>query len=97
MSRSAIERRLSDVHERLKRARQELGVLDEQVAALNDDADDTRVRAVVDESPISQREHRQAQRHVDAMARSRAKVLATIAELERSQDELLDRLVVEPS
>ena len=73
MSRSTIERRLSDVHERLKRARQELSVLDEQLAALNDDADDTRVRAVVDESPLSQREHRQAQRHVDAMTRSRGR------------------------
>jgi hypothetical protein len=97
VSRSAIERRLRDVHERLKRARQELGVLDEQLAALNDDVDDTRVRAAVDESLLSQRKHREAQRHADAMARSRTKVLASIAELERSQDELLDRLVVERS
>jgi predicted nuclease with TOPRIM domain len=97
MSRSAIERRLSDVHERLKRARQELAVLGEQLAALNDEVDDTRVRALVGESPMSDREHRQAKRHADAMARSRDKVLATIAELERSQDELLDRLVVENS
>jgi hypothetical protein len=97
MSRSSIERRLRDVHERLKRARQELSVLDEQLAALNEDVDDTKVRAVVDESLLSQREHREAQRHADAMARSRDKVLASIAELERSQDELLDRLVVERS
>jgi hypothetical protein len=97
MSRSAIERRLSDVHERLKRARHELSVLDEQLAALNEDVNDAQVRAVVDESLLSQREHRDAQRHADAMARSRTKVLASITELERSQDELLDRLVVERS
>ena len=97
MSRSTIERRLKDVHERLKRARHELTVVDQQLAALNEDVDDTRVRAVVDESPMSKREHRDAQRHVDAMVRSREKVLASIAELERSQDELLDRLVVERS
>src|SRR4051794_4219910 len=95
MSRSAIERRLKDVHERLTRARNELGVLNEQLAALSEDADDTHVRAVVDDSPMSKRENREAQRHVDAMTRSRGKVLASIAELERSQDELLDRLVVE--
>jgi len=95
MSRSAIERRLRDVHDRLKRAREELVVLDEQMAALVDDADDARVRALVDESPLSKQQHREAQRHADAMTRSRTALLASIADLERTQDELLDRLVVE--
>jgi hypothetical protein len=96
MSRSSVERRLRDVHERLRRAREELAVLDEQAAALAAEADDTRIRALVDGSPLSQHEHREAQRHADAMGRSRAAVLASIADLERAQDELLDRLVVEP-
>jgi hypothetical protein len=96
MSRSSIERRLKDVHKRLARARNELAVLDEQLAALASEADDARVRALVDESPSSRHEHRDAQRHADAMARSRAALVASIADLERTQDELLDRLVVEP-
>jgi hypothetical protein len=93
MSRSLIERRLTAVTDRLKRARAELVIIDEQLAALADAADETRVRALVSETPLADREHDEAQRHADAMARSRAGVLAAISELERAQDELLDRLV----
>ena len=95
MSRSLIERRLTDVTERLKRARRELAVVDEQLAALVDAADDARLRALVSETPLANREHHEAQKHADAMAGSRAALLASIAELEKAQDELLDRLVPE--
>ena len=95
MPRSIIERRLTDVTNRLKAARQELAVLDEQLAVFNETANETRLRALVSETPLADREHTEAQRHADAMARSRSSILATISELERSQDELLDRLVVE--
>jgi flagellar biosynthesis chaperone FliJ len=95
MSRSLIERRLSDVTDRLKRARSELRVVDEQLAALAETADEARVRALVSETPLADKEHHEAQRHVDAMTRSRAALAASIAELERAQDELLDRLVPE--
>src|SRR5688572_22670541 len=81
MSRSLIERRLTEVHERLRRAREELAVLDEQLAALTEAADDTRLRALVSETPLADHEHREAQKHADAMLRSRAAVLAAIAEL----------------
>ena len=95
MSRSLIERRLTEVHERLRRAREELAVLDEQLAALTETAEDARLRALVSETPLADKEHREAQKHADAMLRSRAAVLAAIAELERAQDELLDRLLAE--
>jgi hypothetical protein len=95
MSRSLIERRLVEVNRRLRRAREELAVVDEQLRALADAAEDTRIRALVSETPLAGREHHEAQRHADAMARSRAAVVASIAELERAQDELLDRLVIE--
>jgi hypothetical protein len=94
MSRKVVERRLTEVHRRLTRARQELEVIEEQLAALADAADDARLRALVSETPLSECEHRDAQRHADAMARSRAAVLQSIAELERAQDQLLDKLEV---
>lgn len=96
MSRSLIERRLLEVNERLRRAREELAVLDEQSLVFNEAADDARIRALVSETPLADKEHREAQKHADAMLRSRAAALSTIAELERLQGELLDRLVVEP-
>ena len=47
------------------------------------------------ETPLADHEHREAQRHADAMARQRADVVATIARLEADQDSLLDRLFAE--
>lgn len=95
MSRSVVERRIVEVNRRLKQAREELLVLDQQLAALAEEADDAGTRAVVSDSPLAEREHREAQKHVDAMARSRAGVLAAIAAHERTIDELLQRLVVD--
>lgn len=95
MSRSVLERRLTEVSKRLKRARAELSVMDEQLAALSDSADDARLRALVSETPIANREYHEAQRHADAMERSRLAVVTSITELEKAQDELLDRLVRE--
>ena len=97
MSRSVIERRLFEVAERLRALREELAVADEQLAALADAADDARIRALVSETPLAGREHTEAQRHADAMARHRQDVLGELAALERTQDELLDRLLAEPS
>jgi hypothetical protein len=95
MSRSLVERRLSEVAEQLKVARRDLAVTDEQMAHFDDEAEDARLRALVSETPIAEREHREAQRHADAMRRHRAELAATIAELERTQDELLDRLLAQ--
>jgi len=95
MSRWLVERRLSDVSARLKRQRAELQVIDEQLLFLADAADETRLRSLVSETPLADREHHDAQKHADAMARQRAKVVASITELERAQDELLDKLVAE--
>ena len=95
MSRVLIERKLFDVAQRLKRAREELAVIDEQLAVMADAADDARIRSLVSETPLAQREYADAQRHADAMQRSRRIVAAEVAELEVSQDELLDRLIGE--
>ncbi|HEY6625057.1 MAG: hypothetical protein WB765_20315 [Acidimicrobiales bacterium] len=96
MHRSTVERRLSDAHARLAKARDELAVLDEQLSVVNDIADDTRLRSLVSETPVAAKEHDEASRHATAMLRSRQALLDTISELERRQNELLDRLVIGP-
>jgi hypothetical protein len=95
MSRSLVERRLSEVSDRLRKLREELAVSDEQLAHLAEIADDARLRALVSETPLAGREHHEAQRHADAMSRHRGEVLSAIARLEQTQDELLDRLLAE--
>jgi hypothetical protein len=95
MSRWLVERKLSESADRLRQLRAELGVVDEQLASLTDTADDARLRAMVSETPMADREHREAQKHADAMARHRRELVTSIAELERAQNELLDRLFTE--
>ena len=95
MSRSMVERKLLEVSERLKQLRAELRLTDEQALHFADVADDARLRALVSETPLADRDHHDAQRHADAMNRHRDEVQSTIDQLERRQDELLDRLTAE--
>jgi hypothetical protein len=95
MSKSVLERRLSEVTDRLRALRDELRIAEEQLAALAEEADDARLRALVSETPLAEHEHTEAQKHADAMARHRDVVAADIADLERAQDDLLDRLIAE--
>ncbi|HEV3225488.1 MAG TPA: hypothetical protein VGZ52_01590 [Acidimicrobiales bacterium] len=90
-----VERKLMEVSDRLKQLRAELVITDEQLLQFAETADDARLRALVSETPLADREHHEAQRHADAMSRHRAEVQSTIDQLERRQDELLDRLSAE--
>src|SRR5207248_3619909 len=95
MARWLLERRISEVSERLKELRAELDVVDEQLAFFTDAADEARLRALVSETPLADREHADAQKHAVAMARHRDDMVKSIVELERAQDDLLDRLGAE--
>ncbi|NNE74731.1 MAG: hypothetical protein HKN26_13775 [Acidimicrobiales bacterium] len=92
MSKSLIERRLRDLSAQLKRLRSDLTVADEQLAHFRSEADEARLRSLVSETALADRDSRDASRHAEAMERHRSQVAAEIAELERTQDELLDRL-----
>jgi hypothetical protein len=97
MSQSILQRRLVDVSERLKRLRAELTVTEEQLAFLEDEAEDARLRALIAETPLGDVEARDARRHADALARHRDALARSIVELEREQDALLDRMAGELS
>ena len=87
-----VERRLTQVSTRLRELRDELAMIDEQVAHFDADADDSAIRALVSETPGAVFESNDARKHADAMSRHRQHVVETIRELERKQDELLDKL-----
>jgi transcriptional regulator with XRE-family HTH domain len=97
MSQSILQRRLVDVSERLKRLRAELAVTQEQLAFLEDEAEDARLRALVAETPLGDVEARDARRHADALTHHRDVLARSIVELEREQDALLDRMAGELS
>jgi hypothetical protein len=89
MQRFGVERRLRDVHTRLVRAREELAVLDEQLAVVAEEAEDARLRSLVSETPLAEHEYTEVRRHADAMTRARAALSATVEDLQRRRDELL--------
>jgi hypothetical protein len=80
MHRALLERRIRDVHARLVRAREDLAVLDEQLAVVMESADEARVRSLVAETPLAAHEHSEA---------ARAALATTVTDLEHRQDELL--------
>jgi predicted nucleic acid-binding Zn-ribbon protein len=86
------ERRLTQVATRLRSLRDELAMVNEQLAHLAEDADDLALRALVSETPTASFESNDARKHVDAMRRHRDHIVAEIAELEARQDRLLDQM-----
>lgn len=91
MSRAQIERRLRTVSKQLSAAREDLAVTEEQLMQLADEAEDARLRALVSETPLAEKEHRRASRHADRLRKHRDKLTAKIAALDVEQDDLLDR------
>ncbi|HUS62477.1 MAG TPA: hypothetical protein VMY34_09790 [Acidimicrobiales bacterium] len=82
---------------RLKAARTELEVLDHQLVVFAEDADELRLRAIVSDVPAhDERSAIDAERHAIATRRSRDLLMTEITDLQRTQDELLDQLVVGP-
>ena len=97
MKRSRVERRLIEIGSQLRDLRNDLALADEQLAQLAEEAEDARLRSLVSETPLAEREHREAARHADAMTRHRAEIVADMARLEAQQDDLLDRMLEEGS
>lgn len=92
MFRSSVERQLRQNADKLRRAREELGVVGEQLEALAHEADDARLRSLVSETPLAGAEATTAGRHVSAMKSRRDELVSSIESMEQRQDELLDRL-----
>ena len=91
MARRVIERRLAEVGSRLQRLHSELAVAEEQLAHFEEEADEARVRALVSETAIADKDRRGAERHAASMTRHRDGLREEIQRLETAQDELLDR------
>jgi hypothetical protein len=82
-----------EVSKRLRKAREELAVADEQLGALAEAADEARIRSLVSETPLAARESQDAQRNAEAMTSARDSLAAQVKRLETELDELLDKLL----
>jgi len=87
----SIERQLTATSGKLRRAREELFQVTEQLAALRSDADDAMSDALV-RGGEAKRTAAEAVRHVDRLAQAQQRLQQQITDLGREQDALLDRL-----
>ena len=87
-----VERRLTDISSRLKRAREELAVTEEQLLFWRDEADEARIRSLVSETPLADAQLTEVRKTTNGMANAKADLEFRIIELLRMQDELLDQL-----
>ena len=88
----SVERKLRKTAVRLRRLRDELQVIEEQLVHLVEDAESKSVQALVAENPAAAIEYREARGHSEAMTEHRRHVVSEIVALEARQDELLDEL-----
>ena len=86
------ERQLRRTSEQIASLRAELFLLDEQWAHLSDEADTARLHALVSETPISERTHQRAARHVGVIGQERSQVAERLGQLEGRLDALLDQI-----
>ena len=92
MRRSAIERKLRDNTDELKRAHEDLRVSTEQLEQLTSEADEARVRNLVSETPLAEQSFQEASRHAETMRRHHTELQQRIEVLETQQDLLLDQM-----
>ena len=87
-----LERTLRRTVLSVREVRDELRILDEQLAYVESDLADKELRAMVSETPSAAYEHHDALRHVEVMRAERERLVARLRDLEREQDAALDRL-----
>ena len=88
-----IEEHLSDINARLDKERDELRIIEEQIVFQMDVVEEAKTRMLVSETPLADREYRVARDDYERMLKQRDVISADIAELQREQDKLLDRML----
>jgi uncharacterized coiled-coil DUF342 family protein len=85
------DRRLRQIADRLRELRGELVYVNEQLEVMADEAESTAIRAMVAETPEANFAANDARKHADAMRSYRDRILEQISDLEKRQDDLLDK------
>jgi hypothetical protein len=88
-----VEARLRALSDEMERLATEIRILDEQIAFQNEVADDARLRAIVSETPLADREATEATGDLARMQRIRAELDARVKDLRSEQDQLLEKMI----
>lgn len=88
-----IQKNLADLGDRLTRAREDLRIVEEQLAFQADVLEESKTRMLVSETPLADQEYRLARDDHRRLSRERDRVSSEIADLLREQDRLLDLML----
>jgi len=90
-----IAQRLRALSVEIATLQTEIGILEEQLAFQTEVADDARIRALVSETPLADRDAQVASGDLARIMRSRADALKRLEQLRADQDGLLERMLDE--
>ena len=90
-----IAQRLRALSAEIASLQTEIGILEEQLAVQTEIADDARIRALVSETPLADRDAQVASGDLARIMRSRADALKRLEQLRADQDGLLERMLDE--
>ena len=90
-----IAQRLRALSAEIATLQTEIGILEEQIAFQTEIADDARIRALVSETPIADRDAQVASGDLARIMRSRGDALKRLEQLRSDQDGLLERMLDE--
>lgn len=91
--RGTVHKRLEDNREEVRRLRERLRVLDEQVAYVRELAEDAATRALVASTPLADRERSDTVEDLRRAERQRDEVAERLRALREEQDSLLEKLL----
>lgn len=88
----SVRRRLAEIRDEVKKLREMVTVLEEQLAYQEGVVDEASTRATVAGTPLADRERRAAAEDLRRLQRQRDETVVRLDELSAEQDRLLDRL-----
>jgi hypothetical protein len=92
-----VNERLASLSAEIAEEQIHLHILDEQLAFQSEVADDARIRALVSETPLADRESHIASDDLRRLERSRDEAQRRLGDLRDEQDSLLERMLEEVS
>lgn len=90
-----VSDRLAALSREIAEAQIQLRIVEEQLAFQTEVADDARIRALVSETPLADRESHVAADDLRRLERSREEALRRLSDLRSEQDTLLERMLAE--
>jgi hypothetical protein len=88
-----IEKSMSQIGDRLSKAREELRIAEEQLLFQMDVLEEAKTRMLVSETPLADEDYRIAREDFERLRRGRDEAAARIEDLQKEQDRLLDRML----